>query len=66
VRDAESAATRTLFLRGALRNNIIRAFEARRELIKTLFYRFDMPPFFVEGDFDVNLMSEYFQQFVAR
>ena len=66
VRDAESAATRTLFLRRALRNNIIRAFEERRDIIKTLFYRFDMPPFFVEGDFDVNLMSEYFQQFVAR
>ena len=26
---------------------------------------FDMPPFYVEGDFDADMLTEYFHQFVA-
>ena len=65
VTDPESGVKRTLFLRREYRDRIIAAFEARREAIYKLFMQFDMPPFFVEGEFDADALTEYFHQFVA-
>ncbi len=65
VTDPETGARRTLFLRKDFRNRIIATFEARREAIYKLFMQFDMPPFYVEGDFDADRLTEYFHQFVA-
>ncbi len=65
VTDPESGVKRTLFLRKEYRDRIIAAFEARREAIYKLFMQFDMPPFFVEGEFDADALTEYFHQFVA-
>jgi hypothetical protein len=65
VTDCESGEKRTLFLRKDMRANIIASFEARREAIAALFMKYDMPPFFVEGDFDADALTEYFYQFVA-
>ena len=65
VTDPESGAKRTLFLRKNFRAKIIESFEARREAIYKVFMDFDMPPFFVEGDFDADALTDYFHQFVA-
>jgi len=65
VTDPETGAKRTLFLRKKYRDKIIAAFETRREAIYKLFMQFDMPPFYVEGDFDADALTEYFHQFVA-
>lgn len=65
VTDPESGARRTLFLRKEYRNRIIASFEARRAAIYKTFMEFDMPPFYVEGDFDADRLTEYFHQFVA-
>ncbi len=65
VTDPETGAKRTLFLRKEYRDKIVAAFEARREAIYKLFMQFDMPPFYVEGDFDADALTEYFHQFVA-
>lgn len=65
VTDPESGMKRTLFLRKEYHDRIIAAFEARREAIYKLFMQFDMPPFFVEGEFDADALTEYFHQFVA-
>jgi uncharacterized protein (DUF58 family) len=65
VTDPESGQKRTLFLRKDLRNKIVESFAARREAIYALFMQFDMPPFYVEGDFDADRLTEYFHQFVA-
>ncbi len=65
VTDPETGAKRTLFLRKEYRDRIVAAFEARREAIYKLFMQFDMPPFYVEGDFDADALTEYFHQFVA-
>jgi len=65
VVDAETGEKRTLFLRKELREKIIASFENRRKEIYDLFMHFDMPPFYVEGDFDADLLTEYFHQFVA-
>jgi uncharacterized protein (DUF58 family) len=65
VTDPETGAKRTLFLRKDYRNKIIASFEARRQAIYKLFMQFDMPPFYVEGNFDADGLTEYFHQFVA-
>lgn len=65
VTDPETGIKRTLFLRKDYRDRIIVAFEERRQAIYSLFMQFDMPPFFVEGEFDADALTEYFHQFVA-
>lgn len=65
ITDCETGARRTLFLRKPLRDRIVQSFEDRRAAIQALFMRYDMPPFFVEGDFDADALTEYFYQFVA-
>ena len=65
VTDCESGEKRTLFLRKDMRANIIKSFEARRAAIAAVFMKYDMAPFFVEGNFDADALTEYFHQFVA-
>ncbi|HEU4709728.1 MAG TPA: DUF58 domain-containing protein [Methylophilaceae bacterium] len=65
VADSETGVRRTLFLRKELRERIIQSFEDRRTAIYEMFMRFDMPPFFVEGEFDADDLTEYFHQFIA-
>ena len=65
VTDCETGEKRTIFLRKDMRANIIARFETRRIEIETLFMKFDMAPFFVDGDFDADALTEYFHQFVA-
>jgi uncharacterized protein (DUF58 family) len=65
VTDPETGAKRTLFLRKAYREQILQSFAERRELIKSLFSRYDMEPFFVENHFDADLLTDYFHQYVA-
>ncbi len=65
VTDCETGQKRTLFLRKEMRANIIASFEERRIELEALLMKFDMPPFFVEGDFDSDSLTEYFHQFVA-
>jgi len=65
VTDCESGERRTLFLRKPLRERIVQSFESRRAAIEALFMRYDMPPFFVEGEFDADALTDYFHQFVA-
>ncbi len=65
VSDCETGERKTLFLRKSLRARIIQNFEARRSAIHAFFMHYDMPPFFVQGDFDANALTDYFHQFVA-
>jgi uncharacterized protein (DUF58 family) len=65
VTDPETGAKRTLFLRKDYRKRILQSFIDRRKVIEDLFLRFDMQPFFVENNFDADLLSDYFHQYVA-
>jgi uncharacterized protein (DUF58 family) len=65
VTDSETGEQRTLFLRKDMRAKIIASFEERRAALTALLMRYDMPPFFVEDDFDADGLTEYFYQFVA-
>lgn len=65
VTDPETGAKRTLFLRKTYRDQILQSFADRRTAIKALFSRYDMEPFFVENQFDADLLTDYFHQYVA-
>ena len=65
VTDPETGGKRTLFLRKEYKNRILESFKQRRKAIEDLFLRFDMQPFFVENQFDADLLSDYFYQYVA-
>lgn len=65
VTDPETGSKRTLFLRKSYRKRILESFAQRRKIIEDLFLRFDMQPFFVTNQFDADLLSDYFHQYVA-
>ncbi len=65
VTDPETGAKRTLFLRKEYKDRILQSFADRRKAIEALFLRFDMQPFFVENQFDADLLTDYFHQYVA-
>ncbi len=64
VTDPETGAKRTLFLRKEYRKRILDSFTQRRKAIEDLFLRFDMQPFFVTNQFDADLLSDYFHQYI--
>jgi len=65
VQDAESQASRTLWLRPSLRARWVDAVAQRRaELVRTFAAR-GIRPFFVEGEFDADAMSRYFFEAAA-
>ncbi len=65
VTDPETGSKRTLFLRKDYRKRILESFTQRRKAIEDLFLGFDMQPFFVTNQFDADLLSDYFHQYVA-
>jgi len=65
VTDPETGSKRTLFLRKDYKKRILESFTERRKAIEDLFLRFDMQPFFVSNQFDADLLSDYFHQYVA-
>jgi hypothetical protein len=60
LRDAESGAMRTLWLRPGLRSDWRNAVAARRAEIDRIFAAREVRPFYVEGDFDGEALSQYF------
>lgn len=65
ITDSETGERKTLFLRKDYKKRIVQSFEARRAAIKALFMQFDTPPIFLEEEFDADILTEYFHQFIA-
>lgn len=65
VTDPETGEKRTLFLRKNYKARILETFAARKTAIEDLFLRYDMQPFFVENQFNADLLTDYFYQYVA-
>jgi uncharacterized protein (DUF58 family) len=65
INDPETGERRTLFLRASYRQRILDTFAARRQAIEDMFMKFDMQPFFVEDQFDADLLTDYFHQYVT-
>lgn len=65
INDPETGERRTLFLRASYRQRILDTFATRRQAIEDMFMKFDMQPFFVEDQFDADLLTDYFHQYVT-
>jgi len=65
LRDAESDARRTLWVRPALRAQWRHAVHDRRVALNEVFASRGIRPFYVEGEFDGEAMSQYFLEAAA-
>jgi len=65
VRDAETGATRTIWLRPKLRARWIEAAAQRRAELNSVFTARGIRPFYVGGAFDSDAMSHYFFEAAA-
>ncbi|MEC5404582.1 VWA domain-containing protein [Paraburkholderia sp. MPAMCS5] len=65
LRDAESGARRTLWLRGSVRERWREGVARRRTELARMFGKRAMQPFYIENAFDPEAMSRYFLEAVA-
>ena len=65
LRDAESGAQRTLWMRPTLRARWGERVAARRAQLDSLFARHALRPFYMQGEFDAERMSRYFFEATA-
>jgi hypothetical protein len=63
--DMEQGKTRTLFMRPALHQKIMSAFEHRKQQLRHCFRAFGCEPLFIEKGYRAEAMSEYFLQHAA-
>ncbi len=60
VKDLETRSTRTLFLRPAYKQKILKAFQKRKRDLQLVFRSFAAEPVFIDGAYQAEQMSEYF------
>jgi hypothetical protein len=60
LRDAESGARRTLWVRPKLRQDWVQGVVRRRAEINSFFASRGIQPFYIEGSFDADALSRYF------
>ena len=63
--DMEQRKSRTLFMRPALKQRIIHAFEQRKQQLQHCFRAFGCDPLFLEKGYRAELMTHYFLQHTA-
>ncbi|MCF7999381.1 MAG: MxaS protein [Methylovulum sp.] len=63
--DSESRATRTLFMRPALRRTIVQRFQQRRQQLQSFFRRYGCEPMFLQDRFQAAQLQAYFLQRAA-
>ncbi|MDD5275629.1 MAG: VWA domain-containing protein [Methylovulum sp.] len=63
--DSESRATRTLFMRPALRRTIVQRFQQRRRQLQSFFRRYGCEPVFLQDRFQAAQLQAYFLQRAA-
>ncbi|WP_347986733.1 MxaS protein [Methylomonas sp. AM2-LC] len=61
-KDRENKELRTLFIRPALKQRIIQAFEKRRKLLQHTFRSYGMEAMFLSGAYSPEMLTHYFQQ----
>jgi uncharacterized protein (DUF58 family) len=58
--DSENRATRTLFMRPALRRKIVQNFQQRRRHLQSFFRGYGCEPLFLQDDFNAAQLQSYF------
>lgn len=62
--DPESGLDQTVFFRKALKEKYIESFLKRRDLLESVFIRFEYPPLFIESEYSPDIISNYFEQYM--
>lgn len=60
--DPETGLNRTVFFRKEIKEKFIAAFEERKNALEKLFLKFESPALFINGDYDPELVTHYFEQ----
>lgn len=60
--DPETGLNRTIFFRQELKDKFIAQFAQRREALEALFLKHEAPALFVEGDYQADVFTTYFEQ----
>lgn len=63
--DPETGMNRTIFFRQAIRAQFEDAFAARKQMLETLFTRFDSQAIYIHDQYDPDEMSRYFEQMMG-
>lgn len=63
--DPETGLNRTIFFRKELKEKFIAQFEQRKKALKTLFLKYENPALFVDGDYDAEVFTHYFEQYMT-
>jgi uncharacterized protein (DUF58 family) len=61
--DPETGLSRTLFFRKSLRDQLVQAFNKRREILDELFNKFDYSPLYLQGEFNPEALTHYFEHY---
>jgi uncharacterized protein (DUF58 family) len=61
--DPETGLSRTLLFRASLRNQFVEAFNKRRVTLDELFTKFDHIPLYLQGEFNPEALTHYFEQY---
>jgi hypothetical protein len=61
--DPETGIARMMFFRKSLRDQFIEAFKIRRDALDQLFLKFGYPPLYLQGQFNPETLTNYFEQY---
>lgn len=63
--DPETGLNRTIFFRKELKEKFVTQFEQRKKALETLFLKYENPALFVDGDYDAEVFTHYFEQYMT-
>ena len=63
--DPETGDNQTIFFRESVREQFEEAFAARKQALETLFTSFDSQAIYINGKYDPEVMSHYFEQMMG-
>lgn len=62
--DPETGLNRTVFFRKELKDKFVAQFEQRKQALDAVFLKYESPALFVEGDYNADVFTQYFEQYL--
>lgn len=63
--DPETGLNRTIFFRKELKEKFVAEFEQRKQDLDVLFLKHESPALFVDGDYNAEVFTHYFEQYMT-
>lgn len=63
--DPETGLNRTIFFRKELKEKFVKQFEQRKKDLDVLFLKYESPALFVDGDYNAEVFTHYFEQYMT-